>query len=59
MREMVLRVRMTRGRNARVTGARQVAVMRPGPIDALMNRLEERELMRAVVRLRPIGNLKN
>ena len=59
MREMVLRVRMTRGKNARVTGSRQVAVMRPGPIDALMSRLEERELMRPVVRLRPIGNLKN
>jgi RNA-splicing ligase RtcB len=57
--EMVLRVRMTRGKNARVTSARQVAVMRPGPIDALMNRLDERELMRPVVRLRPIGNLKN
>jgi RNA-splicing ligase RtcB len=56
---MVLRVRMTRGKNARVTSARQVAVMRPGPIDALMNRLDERELMRPVVRLRPIGNLKN
>jgi tRNA-splicing ligase RtcB len=59
MRDMVLRVRMTRGRNARVVGSRQVAVMRPGPIDALMTRLEERELMRPVVRLRPIGNLKN
>ena len=57
--DMVLRVRMTRGLNARVVGARQVAVMRPGPIDALMSRLEERELMRPVVRLRPIGNLKN
>jgi hypothetical protein len=50
---------MTRGRNARVTGSRQVAVMQPGPIEALMQRLEEHELMRPVVRLRPIGNLKN
>jgi RNA-splicing ligase RtcB len=58
-RDMVLRVRMTRGRNARVVGSRQVAVMRPAPIDALMSRLEERELMRPVVRLRPVGNLKN
>jgi RNA-splicing ligase RtcB len=58
-RDMVLRVRMTRGRGAHVVSSRQVAVMRPGPIDALMNRLEERELMRPVVRLRPIGNLKN
>ena len=59
MREMVLRVRMTRGRDAQVVGSRQVAVMRPGPIDALMDRLEAQELMRPVVRLRPIGNLKN
>jgi RNA-splicing ligase RtcB len=57
--ETVLRVKMSRGRNARVVGSRQVAVMRSGPIDALMERLEERELMRRVVRLRPIGNLKN
>jgi hypothetical protein len=56
---MVLRVRMTRGRSARVVSSRQVAVMRPAPIDALMARLEERELMRPVVRLRPVGNLKN
>ena len=58
-RDMVLRVRMTRGRDAQVVGSRQVAVMRPGPIDALMDRLEAQELMRPVVRLRPIGNLKN
>jgi tRNA-splicing ligase RtcB len=57
--DTVLRVRMTRGRKARVVNARPVAVVRPGPIDALMSRLEQDELMRPVVRLRPIGNLKN
>jgi hypothetical protein len=56
---MVMRVRMTRGRDARVVSARQVAVMRSGPIDALMQRLEANDMMRPVVRLRPIGNLKN
>jgi tRNA-splicing ligase RtcB len=57
--DTVLRVRMTRGRKACVVNARPVAVVRPGPIDALMSRLEQDELMRPVVRLRPIGNLKN
>jgi len=57
--DMVMRVRMTRGRDARVVSARQVAVMRSGPIDALMQRLEANDMMRPVVRLRPIGNLKN
>ena len=58
-RDMVVRVRMTRGRNARVTSSRQVAVLHAAPIDALMARLEAHELMRPVVRLRPVGNLKN
>jgi len=55
----VTRVRMTRGRNARITSQDQVPVMAPGPIDALMSRLDEHRLLRAAVRLRPIGNLKN
>ncbi len=57
--ETVTRVRMTRGRNARVVKARDVAVMKPGPIDGLMDRLAQQHLMRPVVRLRPVGNLKN
>jgi tRNA-splicing ligase RtcB len=58
-RETVTRVRMSRGRKARVVGARNVTLMRSGPIDALMERLAEENIMRSVVRLRPIGNLKN
>lgn len=55
----VTRVRMTRGRRARVTRMRTVPVMQAGPIDGLLDRLTERLLMRPVVRLRPLGNLKN
>jgi tRNA-splicing ligase RtcB len=57
--QTVTRVRMTRGRKAHVTRVRSVPVMQPGPIDALMDKLSEYHLMRAVVRLRPLGNLKN
>ena len=57
--ETVWRVRMTRGRRARVVGARAVTVLRSGPLDALMERFAEAKLMRSVARLRPIGNLKN
>jgi tRNA-splicing ligase RtcB len=55
----VTRVRMTRGRKAQVTRVRTVPVMRPGPLDSLMQKLGEHHLMRPVVRLRPLGNLKN
>jgi RNA-splicing ligase RtcB len=58
-RHTVTRVRMTRGRRAQVTRMRAVPVMQSGPIDGLMNRLGESQLMRPVVRLRPLGNLKN
>jgi RNA-splicing ligase RtcB len=57
--DTVTRVRMTRGRKARVVSARNVTVMQPGPIDALMERLADHHLMRPAVRLRPLGNLKN
>lgn len=58
-RDTVTRVRMTRGRHAEVTSSRSVALMGPGPIDQLMESLSSHQLMRSVVRLRPIGNLKN
>lgn len=58
-RDTVTRIRMTRGRDAQVTGSRCVTVLDPGPLDQLMNRLAQDGLMRAAVRLRPIGNLKN
>jgi RNA-splicing ligase RtcB len=57
--QTVTRVRMTRGRKAQVTRVRTVPVMRPGPLDSLMQKLGEHHLMRPVVRLRPLGNLKN
>lgn len=57
--DTVTRVRMTRGQRARVVSARNVTVMKPGPIDALMEKLSDHRLMRSVVRLRPLGNLKN
>ena len=57
--DRVTRVRMTRGRGASVVSAREVAVMNADPIEALMERLAEQHIMRPVVRLRPIGNLKN
>ena len=57
--QTVTRVRMTRGRKAQVTRVRTVPVMRPGPLDSLMQNLTENHLMRPVVRLRPLGNLKN
>ena len=57
--QTVTRVRMTRGRKAEVTRVRTVPVMRPGPLDNLMQKLGEHHLMRPVVRLRPLGNLKN
>jgi tRNA-splicing ligase RtcB len=56
---VVTRVRMTRGRRAQVTGVRSLAVMEPGPVDQLLARLAESHLMRPVIRLRPLGNLKN
>jgi tRNA-splicing ligase RtcB len=57
--QTVTRVRMTRGRKAEVTRVRAVPVMQPGPLDSLMQKLGEHHLMRPVVRLRPLGNLKN
>ena len=58
-RDTVTRVRMTRGRGASVTSSRSVTLLAPGPLDSLMQLLTEKNLMRPVVRLRPIGNLKN
>lgn len=58
-RETVTRVRMTRGREARVTRAHAIPVMEPRPLDRLMDRLDQDQVMRRAVRLRPIGNLKN
>ena len=58
-RDTVLRLRMTRGRGARVLGRESVPVLSAGPLDGLMECFADRQLMRSVVRLRPIGNFKN
>ncbi len=55
----VTRVRMTRGRHAQVTKKVEVPVLSSTPIDRLMDCFAQRDVMRSVVRLRPIGNLKN
>lgn len=55
----VTRVKMTRGRKAEISRVRAVPVMQPGPLEGLMQKLSEHHLMRPVVRLRPLGNLKN
>lgn len=57
--DTVTRVRMTRGRDARVVRSHSVTVLDAAPIDRLMDRLDQEALMRRAVRLRPIGNLKN
>ena len=53
------RFRMNRGRNARITHAKRVALQRAEPIERLMKCFETHGAMRAVARLRPIATLKN
>jgi tRNA-splicing ligase RtcB len=56
---VVERFRMTRGRNARILRNDQAPVRSAEPIERLMECFLQREMMRPVVRLRPLGNLKN
>jgi hypothetical protein len=56
---VVERFRMTRGRDARILRHEQVPVRSSEPIDRLMECFEQRGMMHPVVRLRPLGNLKN
>lgn len=58
-RGKVLRVRMTRGRKARIVREGEVPMRSIEPMERLMECLEQHEVMRPVVRLRPLGNLKN
>ncbi len=55
----VERLRMTRGRDARLVDVRKATVYAADPIDRLMDCLERHRVMNRVVRLRPIANLKN
>ena len=55
----VERFRMNRGRRARILRHEQAPVRTAEPIDRLMECFVQRGLMSPVVRLRPLGNLKN
>ena len=55
----VTRFRMTRGRNARTLLRDQAPIRSAEPIERLMDCFETSGMMRRVLRLRPLGNLKN
>lgn len=55
----VLRLKMTRGKQARIVRQQEVPMRGREPMDRLMECLERHEVMRPAVRLRPLGNLKN
>ena len=55
----VLRFRMTRGRSATVRSRKEIALRTSEPIDRLMRCFEQHGMMRRVLKLRPLGNLKN
>lgn len=55
----VLRLQMTRGRKARVVAEREAPAKSSEPIDRLMGCLEHHRIVRPIVRLRPVANLKN
>ena len=55
----VTRIKMTRGPEGRVVRDEQVQLKTSEPIERLMDCFEHNAIMRRVVRLRPLGNLKN
>jgi RNA-splicing ligase RtcB len=55
----VLRFRGTRGRNGAIVSRSAVTLRSAEPIDRLMSCLERHDVMRSVVRLRPLGTFKN
>jgi tRNA-splicing ligase RtcB len=55
----VMRFRMTRGRNATLTSRKEIPLRTSEPIDRLMRCFAEHGMMRPVLKLRPLGNLKN
>lgn len=50
---------MTRGRRARLVAREEFPMRSSAPIDRLMSCLQDADVMRPVIRLRPLGNLKN
>ena len=55
----VMRFRMTRGRKGTLRSRKEVPLRTSEPIDRLMDCFEQHGMMRPVLRLRPLGNLKN
>jgi tRNA-splicing ligase RtcB len=55
----VMRFRMTRGRRGALRSRKEVPLRTSEPIDRLMECFEQHGMMRPVVKLRPLGNLKN
>jgi tRNA-splicing ligase RtcB len=55
----VMRLKMTRGKNAEVVRRTDVPMHAAAPIDLVMECLERNRIVRPAVRLRPIGNFKN
>jgi hypothetical protein len=55
----VMRFRMTRGRRGVLRSRKEIPLRTSEPIDRLMECFEQNGMMRPVVRLRPLGNLKN
>jgi hypothetical protein len=57
--ETSMRVRMTRGPRGRLVRRDACPVLAPEPIEALMECLEQNRVVDPIVRLRPLGTLKN
>jgi RNA-splicing ligase RtcB len=55
----VIRFKMTRGRNGRLLSRKELPVRSSAMLDRMMECFGTHGMMRPVVRLRPLGNLKN
>lgn len=55
----VLKHVMTRGASGRLVAREELALRSSEPIDRLLSCLEQEQILKPVIRLRPLGNLKN
>jgi hypothetical protein len=55
----VIRFKMTRGRNGRLLSRKELPVRSSAMLDRMMECFGTHGMMRPVVKLRPLGNLKN
>jgi len=55
----VMRFRMTRGRHGTLKSRKEIPLRTSEPIDRLMTCFAQHGMMRPVLKLRPLGNLKN